>query len=51
VLVYDWSEGGEAEIVVEDIEKLPMDMLPRYDNQQKDWKLINEETAANARYR
>lgn len=49
--MYDWSEGGEAEIVVEDIENLNMDDIPRYDTQQKDWRLHNEEFAAHNRYK
>jgi hypothetical protein len=42
VLVYDWSEGGETEVVVEDIERLNLDYFDKYDKQQKDWRLHNE---------
>ena len=39
VLQYDWSEGGDVEVVVEDIERLQMDYHDKYDKQQKDWRL------------
>ena len=42
VLVYDWSEGGDPEVVVEDIEQLNLDYYDKYDKQQKDWRLHNE---------
>ena len=43
VLQYDWSEGGEVEVVVEDIERLQMDYHDKYDKQQKDWRLHTED--------
>ena len=43
VLQYDWSEGGDVEVVVEDIERLQMDYHDKYDKQQKDWRLHNED--------
>lgn len=42
VLVYDWSEGGDPEVVVEYIEQLNLDYYNKYDKQQKDWRLHNE---------
>jgi len=43
VLVYDWSDPGDIEIVVEDIEALNFDFLEETDEQQHDWRLHNEE--------
>ena len=43
VLVYDWTEPGDMEIVVEDIEALNFDFLEETDEQQKDWRMGNEE--------
>jgi len=43
VLMYDWSEGGETEVVAEDIERLNMDYFDKYDKQQKDWRLFKEQ--------
>jgi hypothetical protein len=50
VLVYDWSEPGDAEIVVEDIENLNMDNIDAYEDQQSDWRFFNEELASIVRY-
>lgn len=51
VLVYDWSEPGETDIVVEDIENLNMENIDYYDDQQLDWRFYTEEMASNVRYR
>ena len=51
VLVYDWSEPGDIEIVVEDIEALNFDFLEETDEQQKDWRLHNEEGYSVARFK
>ena len=40
--MYDWSDGGDTEVVVEDIERLNMDYFDKYDKQQKDWRMHNE---------
>jgi len=42
VLMYDWSEGGDTEVVVEDIERLNMDFFDKYDKQQQDWRMLKE---------
>jgi hypothetical protein len=44
--MYDWSEGGDTEVVVEDIERLNMDYWDKYDKQQKDWRMHTEVHAA-----
>eukprot|EP00092_Neocalanus_flemingeri_P033038 GFUD01035932.1.p1 GENE.GFUD01035932.1~~GFUD01035932.1.p1 ORF type:complete len:450 (-),score=126.34 GFUD01035932.1:127-1476(-) len=49
VLQYDWSEGGDTEVVVEDIERLNMDYHDKYDKQQKDWRLLTEDGFASKR--
>ena len=48
-LVYDWSDGGDAEVVVEDIEHTELDMIEMYDDQQKEWRFHDEQTAAYQR--
>ena len=50
VLQYDWSEGGDIEVVVEDIERLQMDYHDKYDKQQKDWRLHTEDGFASKRF-
>ena len=46
VLIYDWTEPGEVESVVEDIEELNFDQWGQYELQQKDWRFVLEEAAA-----
>jgi len=43
VLTYDWSEGGDTEVVVEDIERLNLDYFDKYDKQQSDWRMFKED--------
>lgn len=50
VLTYDWSEGGDTEVVVEDIERMEMDYHDKYDPQQKDWRLHTEDAFASKRH-
>ena len=38
VLVYDWSQVGDPEIVVEDVERVDFDKYTVYDTQQSDWR-------------
>jgi len=42
LLVYDWTNGGETEVVVEDIERIDFDRFDCYDPKMKDWRLHNE---------
>lgn len=43
LLVYDWSGGGETEVVVEDIERLDFDKYTeRTEPKMKDWRLMRE---------
>ena len=50
VLSYDWSEGGDTEVVVEDIERMNMDYHDKYDRQQLDWRMLTEDNFGQARY-
>lgn len=49
VLTYDWSEGGDTEVVVEDMERMQVDYHDKYDPQQKDWRLLTEDEFASKR--
>lgn len=42
LLVYDWSTGGEAEVVVEDIERIDFDRFEKHDPKLKQWRLPKE---------
>lgn len=42
LLVYDWTEGGETEVVVEDIERIDFDRFGHYDQKMKDWRIMTE---------
>jgi len=52
VLTYDWSEGGDTEVVVEDIDRMghAMDYHDKYDKQQLDWRLLTEDNFGQKRY-
>lgn len=50
LLVYDWSGGGEVEVVVEDIERLNFDQYTERDEpKMKDWRLPREMEWADQR--
>jgi len=51
LLMYDWSEGGDTEVVVEDIERLNMDYFDKYDKQQMDWRMHVEDNYTKCRLR
>lgn len=38
LLVYDWTNGGETEVVVEDIERIDFDRFDHYDPKMQDWR-------------
>lgn len=42
LLVYDWTNGGETEVVVEDIERVDFDCFDHYDPKMKDWRFDTE---------
>ncbi|XP_068624963.1 NADH dehydrogenase [ubiquinone] 1 alpha subcomplex subunit 10, mitochondrial [Battus philenor] len=50
LLVYDWTGGGEVEVVVEDIERLDFDKYTeREEPKMKDWRLPREVEWADQR--
>ncbi|KAJ8710620.1 hypothetical protein PYW08_009135 [Mythimna loreyi] len=50
LLVYDWSGGGEVEVVVEDIERLNFEQYTERENpKMKDWRLPREMEWADKR--
>jgi len=42
LLVYDWSNGGETEVVVEDIEQIDFDCYYPRDPKQDDWRKADD---------
>jgi NADH dehydrogenase (ubiquinone) 1 alpha subcomplex subunit 10 len=42
LLVYDWTSGGETEVVVEDIERIDFDRFDHHDPKMKDWRIPTE---------
>uniref|UniRef100_U5EVK8 NADH dehydrogenase [ubiquinone] 1 alpha subcomplex subunit 10, mitochondrial n=1 Tax=Corethrella appendiculata TaxID=1370023 RepID=U5EVK8_9DIPT len=42
LLIYDWSNYGESEVVVEDIERIDFDRFDKFDTKMKDWLLNTE---------
>lgn len=49
VLVYDWSNYGDVEVVVEDIERLNMEESP-YSKKFDDWKVEKDRKFSYWRY-
>ena len=42
MLTYNWSDEGDTEVVVEDIERLQLEYFDKYDKQQSDWRRYKE---------
>uniref|UniRef100_A0A8D9EPA6 NADH dehydrogenase [ubiquinone] 1 alpha subcomplex subunit 10, mitochondrial n=1 Tax=Cacopsylla melanoneura TaxID=428564 RepID=A0A8D9EPA6_9HEMI len=38
LLVYDWSEGGDVEVVVEDIERIDFDHYDHFSDKLREWR-------------
>lgn len=51
LLVYDWTNGGETEVVVEDIERIDFDSFDHYDPKMKDWRHPDEDAWNDLRMR
>uniref|UniRef100_A0AAG5DME2 NADH dehydrogenase [ubiquinone] 1 alpha subcomplex subunit 10, mitochondrial n=1 Tax=Anopheles atroparvus TaxID=41427 RepID=A0AAG5DME2_ANOAO len=51
LLIYDWSDYGETEVVVEDIERIDFDRFDKDDPKMRDWVQENEEDWTEARCR
>lgn len=49
LLIYDWSEFGESELVVEDIERMDFDSEEKVKEKFKDWNIVRESEWANKR--
>lgn len=49
LLIYDWSEEGEPEVVVEDIERLPF-IMDKHNPKFDDWKLRLDDAWCEKRY-
>lgn len=49
ILVYDWSNFGDVEVVVEDIERLNLEPDP-YEEKFKDWKVTKDREFSYARW-
>jgi len=43
LLVYDWSHGGEPEIVTEDVVRIDFDHYPKHDLKLKEWRFLFQE--------
>lgn len=42
VMIYDWSEGGDSEVVAEDICRIDFNKFTEYDRQMEDWRFKDE---------
>nr|CAG4650134.1 EOG090X05NZ [Sida crystallina] len=51
VLVYDWTEPAEVEIVVEDVERVDFDQYGIYDLKMKDWRRLDKWDWNNHRHK
>lgn len=49
LLMYDWSEGGDVEVVVEDIERIDFDKYTKHDTKLIDWCKAKEKVWAHYR--
>ncbi|XP_055627770.1 NADH dehydrogenase [ubiquinone] 1 alpha subcomplex subunit 10, mitochondrial [Toxorhynchites rutilus septentrionalis] len=51
LLIYDWSDYGETEVVVEDIERIDFERFDKDDTHMRDWRLDSEEEWTEVRDR
>lgn len=51
MLVYDWSEEGDMDVVIEDIERIDFDNYDQLSSKFKDWNIAYEEDWAELRYK
>jgi len=49
LLVYDWSDGGDVEVVVEDVERIDFDKYGHRDEKMKDWVMFKEQMWSDKR--
>lgn len=50
LLIYDWTEVGDTEILVEDIERLDFDQYTIYDSKMEDWRRVDKWDWNSSRY-
>ncbi|GBP06006.1 NADH dehydrogenase 1 alpha subcomplex subunit 10, mitochondrial, partial [Eumeta japonica] len=52
LLIYDWTAGGETEVVVEDIERIDFERFEKDPDEKKlkDWRFPNEGEWCDARF-
>lgn len=50
LLVYDWTDAAEVEVVVEDIERIDFTRYDKQDLKMKDWEYYLEEEYAVLRH-
>lgn len=50
LLVYDWSNYGDVEVVVEDIERIDFDRFDKYDTRLRDWRFPDYWDVVDLRY-
>lgn len=49
ILIYDWTEAGDPEVVVEDIERLDFSPEHRLDGKFDDWQFWDDKDMSHAR--
>uniref|UniRef100_A0A1B6DH01 NADH dehydrogenase [ubiquinone] 1 alpha subcomplex subunit 10, mitochondrial n=1 Tax=Clastoptera arizonana TaxID=38151 RepID=A0A1B6DH01_9HEMI len=49
LLIYDWSDGGDVEVVIEDLERLDFDQYTIYDAKLSGWRIKREQTWSDLR--
>jgi len=49
LLIYDWSEPGDTEVIVEDIERIDFDCYTKHDKKLSDWRKAKENIWAECR--
>ncbi|XP_077282997.1 NADH dehydrogenase (ubiquinone) subunit ND-42 [Arctopsyche grandis] len=49
LLVYDWTEPGDMDIVVEDMERIDFDKYTHHDKKLSDWNFINDQDMSDHR--
>ncbi|XP_076328190.1 NADH dehydrogenase [ubiquinone] 1 alpha subcomplex subunit 10, mitochondrial-like [Tachypleus tridentatus] len=50
LLIYDWSNYGDVEVVVEDIERVDFDRFEKHDPKLKDWRIYETDEWNGLRY-
>lgn len=48
--MYDWTEEGDIDVILEDIERIDFDKYVGHDKKLEDWRILQEEDFANLRH-